>query len=39
MKWIDPLERFVEVVIALWLLHIVFESVSHPSKLPRNDND
>lgn len=32
MKWIEPIERFVDAIVLLWLFDIIFKSVSRPSQ-------
>jgi len=32
MKWIEPLERFVEAIVILWLFSIFFKPLSRPSR-------
>ncbi len=31
VKWIEPLERFVDAIVLLWLFDIIFKSVSRSS--------
>ena len=31
MKWIEPIERFVDAIVLLWLFDIIFKSVSRSS--------
>ena len=39
MKWIEPLERFVETIALLWLFNIIFETVSRPSERAVDQDD
>jgi hypothetical protein len=32
VKWIEPIERFVDAIVLLWLFDIVFKSVSRSSQ-------
>jgi len=33
VKWIEPLERFVDAIVLLWLFDIIFKSVSRSQRL------
>jgi hypothetical protein len=33
MKWIDPLERFVEAIALLWLFDLIFKKPSRSRRL------
>jgi hypothetical protein len=37
VKWIEPLERFVETIALLWLFNIIFKTVSRSSERLQND--
>jgi hypothetical protein len=32
VKWIGPIERFVDAIVLLWLFDIIFKSVSRSSQ-------
>ena len=32
VKWIEPIERFVDAIVLLWLFDIIFKSVSRSSQ-------
>src|ERR1700720_2016325 len=32
VKWIEPIERFVDAIVLLWLFDIIFKSVSRSSR-------
>ena len=36
MKWIKPIERFVDAIVLLWLFDIIFKSVSRSSQRLQN---
>lgn len=35
MKWIEPLERFVEAIALVWLFDLIFKQLSHSKRLIR----
>jgi len=35
MKWTRPLERFLEIVVAVWMLDIFFHRPSSPAVLQK----
>jgi len=34
MKWLEPLEKFVETIVALWLVELIFNTFSRRSERP-----
>ena len=32
MKWIEPVERFVDAIVLFWLFDIIFKSVTRSSQ-------
>jgi len=36
VKWIEPIERFVDAIVLLWLFDIIFKSVSRSSERLQN---
>jgi hypothetical protein len=37
VKWIEPIERFVDAIVLLWLFDIIFKSVSRSSERLQTD--